>query len=146
MTVRVDEILPPPNVAFQTAPALKYQGFFVPATGALVDEAYAGGDGQEVTIHAAIRYAQDTANAAGVAYDNTTSGLTATDVQAALDEIDARVDEVEAELSATTGALTAIGGALTTIGDALGVTPVTDAVNTALTEIDDAVNLIEGVL
>jgi hypothetical protein len=36
-----------------------------------------------------------------VSYDNTTSGLTATDVQAAIDEIDARVDQVSGSITIT---------------------------------------------
>lgn len=36
-----------------------------------------------------------TGNAEDVAYDNTTSGLTATDVQAAIDEIEDRIDDIE---------------------------------------------------
>jgi hypothetical protein len=39
--------------------------------------------------------ATDAHDAAAVSYDNTTSGLTATDVQAAIDELEARVQSIE---------------------------------------------------
>lgn len=41
----------------------------------------------------------DTTGAAGVGYDNTTSGLAATDVQAAIDEVQANVEAAEASIS-----------------------------------------------
>lgn len=44
--------------------------------------------------------AMGTGNASGISYDNSTSGLTATNVQTAIDEVEGRVDSVEA-LAAT---------------------------------------------
>lgn len=44
-------------------------------------------------------------DAASLTYDNSTSGLTATDVQAAIDEVDSDVDTISADLNqkASTG-------------------------------------------
>ena len=50
------------------------------------------GDGVTVWTSLAYYDNQTSAPATDITYDNTTSGLTATDVQAALDEIDAQVD------------------------------------------------------
>ena len=49
-------------------------------------------------------------NADTINYDNTTSGLTAEDVQAAIDEVEGLVDTVEAAIDPTVNAIGSIGG------------------------------------
>ena len=50
---------------------------------------------------------QGTVKAEDVEYDNTTSGLTADDVQEAIDEVEGRVDTAETAITANTGSLVA---------------------------------------
>jgi len=68
---------------------------------------YSAGDLETVisSLDSAISAGTDDQTAAEVSYSNATSGLTATDVQAAIDEVEGRLDTAEGTISSNTSAI-----------------------------------------
>lgn len=87
--------------------------------------------------------AKDDQSAAEVPYTNTTSGMTATDVQAAIDEVEGRVDTLEGATapSSASEAITLIAGNITSESVSLANTPRDGAVTLSV----DGVVQVPGV-
>ncbi|MBQ7244925.1 MAG: hypothetical protein IJS34_00975 [Alphaproteobacteria bacterium] len=60
-----------------------------------------------------------TSGAAGGNYSNTTSGLTATTIQNAIDEVEGRVDTAETNIATNTASITTLNGDVSTTGSVL---------------------------
>lgn len=90
-----------------------------------------------------------TAPGSGVTYDNTTSGLTADNVQAAIDEVAAGANAVSSVNSAT-GAVVLDGGDVLltgyTIAEAAAAIAATDTINGAFGKLQKTVDGIETLL
>jgi len=81
-------------------------------------------------------------DAASVTYDNTTSGLTATDVQSAIDELDGDLDTLSGTVSTLAGDITTLQGDVTTIqGD---ITTIEGDITTIQGDITTINGIISG--
>ena len=119
-------------------------------SGVLVtDSTFAGATDTQIPSALAVRTALEAQNEASeITYDNSTSGLTATDVQAAIDEVEGRVDTAETNIGNNATAISdhisdaTAAHAASAIGNTpsgnLVATDVQGALNELQTELDSA--------
>lgn len=82
--------------------------------------------------------------ASTTSYANTTSGLAATDVQAAIDEVEARVDTAESNITTLNGDVNTAGSVLKTVKD--NAENATNTSSVSGTTVKDALDTVDGEL